>query len=203
MDKIKYTVYQTTNLINNNIYVGVHKTNNPNDSYMGSGTLIVKAFKKHGRKNFKKTVLYTYDTKEDAYQKEQELVDENFIKRRDVYNAKIGGWSGFSHTNETRQKIGLKHRNKITSEKTRGILSKQKIGSRNPQFKGYFKTPLGIFESSTKAASVNKVSYTAVRNRCYNSSKIIRKNSMSRGSDITLKDVGKSWKDLGWDFEPI
>lgn len=30
-----YTVYQTTNLINSKIYVGVHATEDLNDSYLG------------------------------------------------------------------------------------------------------------------------------------------------------------------------
>jgi hypothetical protein len=38
-----YTVYQTTNLINNKIYVGIHKTKNINYDYMGSGKLLKSA----------------------------------------------------------------------------------------------------------------------------------------------------------------
>ena len=39
MEKILYTVYRITNKINDNTYVGVHKTTDPNDGYMGSGTI--------------------------------------------------------------------------------------------------------------------------------------------------------------------
>ena len=37
----KYIVYQTTNLINNKIYVGVHQTSDPDsfDGYLGNGII--------------------------------------------------------------------------------------------------------------------------------------------------------------------
>lgn len=35
-----YYIYQITNLVNAKIYVGVHKTKDLNDGYMGSGKVI-------------------------------------------------------------------------------------------------------------------------------------------------------------------
>ena len=40
-----YYIYQITNLVNNKIYVGVHKTKDLNDGYMGSGKVIISAIK--------------------------------------------------------------------------------------------------------------------------------------------------------------
>ena len=56
-----YTVYRTTNNINNKIYIGVHKTTNPNDKYLGSGLAIKSSIKKHGKENFTKSILFEYD----------------------------------------------------------------------------------------------------------------------------------------------
>lgn len=89
---MKYIVYQTTNKINGKIYIGVHKTKNPEifDNYIGNGinigwsldnpkTLYQKALKKYGYNAFIRTVLFVYDTAQEAYQKEAELVTFDFV----------------------------------------------------------------------------------------------------------------------------
>lgn len=86
-----YTIYKTTNIINNKIYIGQHQTQNLDDGYLGSGTLLLKAFNKHGKENFKKEILHTFNTFKEMDDKEKELVDEEFLKRPDVYNMVVGG----------------------------------------------------------------------------------------------------------------
>ena len=88
---MKYIVYKITNIVNNNIYIGIHTTDNINDRYMGSGTNIKLAIKEYGKHNFKKEILYVYDNEVDMLNKESELVNENFIKREDTYNIIKGG----------------------------------------------------------------------------------------------------------------
>lgn len=111
---MKYIVYLTTNLksqINgiNRIYVGVHKTENPDifDGYLGCGVKINSpstymnpktpfqyAVKKYGISSFKREILYIYDTLEEAYLKEAEIVDSQFIKQSFTYNVVLGGHGG-------------------------------------------------------------------------------------------------------------
>ena len=103
---MKYIVYKTTNLINNYIYIGVHKTQDPNifDSYIGCGVYINKpytyekaktkfqqAVKEFGTSNFRRETLAIFDTDVEAYELEEKLVNENFLARPDVYNMVLGG----------------------------------------------------------------------------------------------------------------
>jgi hypothetical protein len=98
--KMYYTVYKITNLINNKIYIGVHKTSNLSDEYMGSGNLIKNAIKKHGIENFKKEYLKIFDSEEEMYEMESIIVNKDFIKETSVYNIKEGGFGGWSYVNE-------------------------------------------------------------------------------------------------------
>lgn len=101
---MKYIVYCTTCLVNGKIYIGVHKTKDPNvfDGYIGNGievgwllknpkTAFQKALKKYGYSQFKRAVLYVFNTEEEAYEKEAEIVNFEFIKRKDNYNTCLGG----------------------------------------------------------------------------------------------------------------
>jgi group I intron endonuclease len=98
------------NLVNGKIYIGKHSTKDINDRYMSSSKLIKSAMKKYGKHNFTKEVLFICDSSDEAYEKEKELVNEDFIKRKDVYNVRVGGdagpdQTGWKHTDEAKQKI--------------------------------------------------------------------------------------------------
>ena len=92
-----YYLYEIRNNLNDKIYVGVHKTKDINDGYMGSGTVINAAIKKHGIVNFSKVILEVFDTPEAMYAREKEVVNDNFLMREDVYNLRRGGIGGFGN----------------------------------------------------------------------------------------------------------
>ena len=118
-----YLVYKITNLINNKIYIGVHKTNNKNDSYMGSGKGIKTAIRKYGLSNFKKTIIRECSNSEEMFNLESELVTSKFVSKNYTYNQKIGGHGGFDHIDYTdpdmleKWKASGRKSQKLTKEK--------------------------------------------------------------------------------------
>ena len=111
-----YTVYKVTNNINNKTYIGVHKTDIINDSYMGSGIAIKNAILKYGKENFTKEILLVTEDKHQAYSFEKELT-LNFNEGNN-YNMKLGGVGGFTPENARK---GL-----IARSRKGGIVSKEK-----------------------------------------------------------------------------
>jgi hypothetical protein len=90
-----YDLYRTTNLINNKIYIGKHKTNNLDDGYMGSGKILKQAIKKYGVENFKKEIIEFYNSDEEVFLAESELVNKQFVKDENTYNLSLGGPGGY------------------------------------------------------------------------------------------------------------
>lgn len=100
MTKCVYTVYKIINNLNNKSYIGVHKTANLDDNYFGSGRAIKNAISKHGKHNFKKEILFVFESAKEAFEKERELT-ENFNLSCN-YNMRIGGVGGFTRENATK-----------------------------------------------------------------------------------------------------
>lgn len=109
MNTWKYIVYETTNVVNGKIYVGVHRTENPDkfDGYIGCGvyvnwpytyqyakTAFQYAVKKYGPENFIRKTLAIFDTDQEAFDLEEQIVNEKFLERDDVYNMILGGIAG-------------------------------------------------------------------------------------------------------------
>jgi len=112
-------VYKTTNLINNKIYIGQDKINDPN--YLGSGDLIKRAIKKYGKENFLKEVLCVCDTLDELNDRERFYIHEYSSTDKKIgYNIAVGGTNGVmlnrKHSEETKLKMRMSALGKKKSE---------------------------------------------------------------------------------------
>lgn len=154
-----YTIYKTTNLVNNKYYYGVHKTEYLDDDYLGSGDNLIIAIKKYGRTSFRKEILCLCESEKEMYELERIFVNRQKISNKNCYNKNIGGnrgpdRTGIKHTEITKKKIsrngssngmfgkkqseeaklkmnrlGFKH-----SEKTKINMSLNRRGDKHPLF---------------------------------------------------------------------
>lgn len=156
-----YTVYQTLNKVNQNVYIGVHKTTDPYDGYLGSGIILCQAIEKYGRENFEKTVLFIFEKIEDAYRKENELVNQEFVSRVDTYNLAIGGSISPDHIKGRKYPVKEEHHQwgKKTSQesnekrrKTLSITNAQPETHQNRSIGG-----IKAYESRKKEGYINPI----------------------------------------------
>jgi hypothetical protein len=100
-----YFVYETTNLINNKKYRGIHKTSNIDDGYLGSGLVLLLSVNKYGKENFTREILEYCNSYDELIEKEKLYVDENWVKDPLTYNLKTGGQSAGILSDESKNKI--------------------------------------------------------------------------------------------------
>lgn len=106
-------IYKTTNLLNNKIYIGQHKSELFDTKYFGSGKILKNAINKYGIENFRCEILQECANQQDLDKAEIYWIDKfNSTNSAIGYNICSGGngTSGYIFTDEVKKKIGEKSR---------------------------------------------------------------------------------------------
>ena len=122
---LRWLVYETRCLTNGKRYVGVHLQEGEDfDGYLGSGTALLAAIAKHGPEAFERRTLFACGSLDEAYDREAEIVTEEWIKRDDTYNIKTGGKGGFGHkhTDESKERLRNYRLGRPHSPETRELI---------------------------------------------------------------------------------
>lgn len=147
-----HIVYQTTCLVNNKIYIGVHSTEDINDDYLGSGFHLKKAIEKYGRNKFKKDIIKIFDDPKNAYELETQIVNEDFIKSNNTYNIVLGGKGGYLGEQANQKRI-ISLKGSVHTEERKIKISLARKGQTSPR--------KGVTLSQT---TKDKISETRIKN---------------------------------------
>jgi len=184
-------IYKITNLINNKIYIGRDKNNNP--KYFGSGSLIKDAIKNYGKNNFKKEILETCDNESELNEREK-----YWIKNLNSQNLEIGyNICECGHTSSNLSN----HPNRSEIVKKISEHHADFTGNKNPMFgKKHNK------ETREKMSIKIKESFKKDPNLIKNKKELLKKYYIGRGNpnynstlilqyDLNMIFI-KEWKDL-------
>jgi len=132
---MNYIVYKITNIVNNKIYIGIHKTKNIDDGYFGSGSLLKKAIEKYGKLNFVLDILYYCNSEQQMLDKERDLIKEyNSTDKKIGYNMSPGQ-GGYCLSEEGRKKISIFNKGKKLSQSHMEKLKNPKNEKTKQKFK--------------------------------------------------------------------
>lgn len=128
---IYYTIYQITNKITGERYIGQHKTKDLNDGYMGSGKIIKEKIAEFKPENFNKEILLFCNS-----QQEMDIAEEQMIALlKPEYNLHPGG-SSFKFINQHRLHYSEKQKEERRTRWSQGgVKALKKKFSEDPEFR--------------------------------------------------------------------
>ena len=139
MKQIYFYLYKITCIIPDKpyYYYGIHKTNNLEDGYFGSGIKLLACIKGLGKQNFKKEIIAFYSNYDELLKAEKEIVGDLFKTDPWCLNLMEGGQSG-EQSSEAKRKISLAQikahkehpESYITKDSTKQKISKANKGRR-------------------------------------------------------------------------
>lgn len=198
------------------MYIGCHKTKNLDDGYLGSGKILKRAIKKYGIENFIKEILFVFNTSEEVFDKEKEIVNKLFVESDNTYNILIGGWGGYDYINSTGKNLygkngqdGCGKQNLLDGKKLRKLLiergtyDKWRKNMSQTFIKKYSLTPFHWLgrkhkeETKRKIGEKNSVNHTGKSNpqygKCWVYSDIEKRNKCVPKENL-LFYLNTDWK---------
>jgi hypothetical protein len=88
-------IYKTTCGVNGKYYIGMHSTDNINDSYLGSGKRLWNSINYYGKENFTKEIVEFCENRVELKKREKEIVNEELLNEKLCMNLQVGGGGGF------------------------------------------------------------------------------------------------------------
>ena len=111
--KFHYIYKITRNDGSGKYYIGMHSTDDLEDGYFGSGQLLWKSIKKHGKEKHSKEILEFLPSRRELKTRERELVNEEIVNDPLCMNLKLGGEGGWDHLTPEHHSPGGKIGGKI------------------------------------------------------------------------------------------
>lgn len=159
-----YSVYKHI-FPNNKVYIGITK-NEPKKRWKnGYGystykkSKIYSAIQKYGWENVKHEILFENLTKEEAEQKEIELITQYKSTQKEYgYNISNGGNHNGKHNEETKRKISISKKGTKLSDETKRKMSISKIGKKHWNYgkKASMETKIKLSKSHLGQKAWNK-----------------------------------------------
>lgn len=150
----------------------MHSTSNLDDSYIGSGKLLWRSIKKHGKENHVKEILEWFEDRCSLKLRERELVNEEILQDSNCMNIALGGEGGFTIA---QYKLGAKRMNEKVWSDPNHIEKMRKMKSdlnRKLHSEGKLKAPntkgrLHSEETKEKIRQANSISQKGSFNSQY------------------------------------
>jgi len=117
--RMYHIVYKTTCLVSGRYYIGMHSTDDLDDGYLGSGVRLVRSVKKHGRDQHIREVLCSCTSRQEASNKEKELITEEVRSDPMSMNCAAGGMGATDRPatkEETREKLSVASKQAVRTE---------------------------------------------------------------------------------------
>ena len=128
-------------------YIGLHSTDNLDDGYFGSGQILWRSIKKHGKEKHSKEILEFLPSRTELKAREEFLVDEELLKDPMCMNVIKGGGGRDPYIMDgtTKEKLSRAQKKRDPSTRLHTAETKAKISASNT---GKSKAPEAVAKSA-------------------------------------------------------